>query len=64
MTGGGTVLPWSSSKGEKGPFLHWRAELWEPQLLGYGSTRRLHPYGVCVMVQRSRTACRLCEAHR
>lgn len=60
----GSALLWSSDSGRKRSLLHRRAELWEPQLLGFVSTRRLHHYGVYMMVQRRGcTACRLCEAH-
>lgn len=47
----GSVVPQNLSLGRKTSFLHWRAGLWEPQLLGYSSssscilmelTRRLH----------------------
>lgn len=46
------------SSGRKRSFLHWRAGLWEPQLLGYSSQQELYPYGADTRVQREG-----CTAH-
>lgn len=41
----GSVVPQSLSSGRKMSFLHWRAGLWELQLIGIQLQQQLYPYG-------------------